>query len=215
MRNRFILAALCVALCATFASSQDVNNPAPWARSGANAINTNSGSVGVGNPTFGFTTDTGQILAVSGESTVGNLGILGIGGNITNTANAAVGAIAWYNTQIGGSDKRVAQIYVTTDGATNSGRMNFATWNSGVFTVPMVLYTAGGVAFGSGAATLAANEIGLKKMTASGTAPGTLFSKLSVVCGTNAGTAKLIMYAGTSTTSVTIVDNVGTGVSGC
>jgi hypothetical protein len=53
------------------------------------------------------------------------------------------------------------------------------------------------------------------KGTASGTNPGAANTKLEVVCGTNAGTAKLIMYAGTSATPVTIVDNVGSGVNGC
>lgn len=57
--------------------------------------------------------------------------------------------------------------------------------------------------------------LGLDKVTASGTAPGAGTSKLEVVCGTNAGTAKLIWYAGTSGTPVVIVDNAGTGVTGC
>lgn len=47
------------------------------------------------------------------------------------------------------------------------------------------------------------------KATDPGTAPGSAFAKTYWVAGTNAGTAKLIAYAGTSTTPVTIVDNVG------
>lgn len=56
-----------------------------------------------------------------------------------------------------------------------------------------------------------AGELGFTKIAASGTAPGAGIGKLAVVAGTNANTCKLIMYAGTSTTPVTIVDNVGTG----
>jgi hypothetical protein len=65
------------------------------------------------------------------------------------------------------------------------------------------------------ALTLNAGEQGMAKITASGSAPGAAGAKFEVVCGTNAGSAKMIMYAGTSTTPVTIIDNVGSGVTGC
>jgi hypothetical protein len=54
-------------------------------------------------------------------------------------------------------------------------------------------------------------EIILAKETASGAAPGTGLLKFQVVAGTTGGTCKIIAYAGTSTTPVTIVDNVGGG----
>lgn len=65
------------------------------------------------------------------------------------------------------------------------------------------------------ALTLSAGEIGMTKIAASGTAPGAAGLKIAAVCGTNAGSAKLISYAGTSTTPVTIADNIGSGVTGC
>ena len=69
---------------------------------------------------------------------------------------------------------------------------------------------------GSGTAlTLAAGELGFNKITASGSAAGASGGKMELVCGTNAGSAKLIAYAGTSTTPVTILDNIGSGVTGC
>lgn len=49
------------------------------------------------------------------------------------------------------------------------------------------------------------------KVTDPATAPGAGFTALRWVAGTNAGTAKLVAYAGTSTTPVTVVDNVGGG----
>jgi hypothetical protein len=55
-------------------------------------------------------------------------------------------------------------------------------------------------------------EIGVATISPSGSAPGAYGAKLALVCGTNAGTAKLIIYAGTSSTPVTIVDNIGGGV---
>lgn len=75
---------------------------------------------------------------------------------------------------------------------------------------------AGSLMVGSTTAlTLSTGEIGLPKITASGTAPGAAGGKFELVCGTNAGSAKLIAYAGTSTTPVTILDNIGSGVTGC
>lgn len=63
--------------------------------------------------------------------------------------------------------------------------------------------------------TLTTGEIGMTKIAASASAPGAAGLKLAVVCGTNAGSAKIITYAGTSTTAVTLLDNIGAGVTGC
>lgn len=55
----------------------------------------------------------------------------------------------------------------------------------------------------------------LAKITAVGAAPGADVGRLELVCGTNAGTAKLQAAAGTSATAVTVLDNIGAGVTGC
>jgi hypothetical protein len=68
---------------------------------------------------------------------------------------------------------------------------------------------------GTTALTTSGSALGINKMTASGVAPGAAGAKIELVCGTNAGSAKLIAYAGTSTTAVTILDNIGSGVTGC
>jgi hypothetical protein len=74
------------------------------------------------------------------------------------------------------------------------------------------LSTPGAFQIGSTtAAGAAAGELVQTKETASTTAPGAGFAKLEWVAGTNAGTCKLIAFAGTSNTPVTVVDNVGTG----
>lgn len=57
--------------------------------------------------------------------------------------------------------------------------------------------------------------IGVTVATPSSNAPGPAGGKIELVCGTNSGTAKLIAYAGTSATPVTILDNIGSGVTGC
>lgn len=51
----------------------------------------------------------------------------------------------------------------------------------------------------------------INKVTAAGTAPGAGTARFEVVAGTNPGTCKLQMYAGTSATPVTVLDNVGAG----
>jgi hypothetical protein len=54
-------------------------------------------------------------------------------------------------------------------------------------------------------------EIYMTKSAFGASAPGANQMKFGVLAGTNAGTCKLIAYAGTSATPVTIVDNVGAG----
>lgn len=68
---------------------------------------------------------------------------------------------------------------------------------------------------GSALLTLTAGAFGMAKMTASGTAPGATGLKIEAVCGTNAGSMKLVAAAGTSGTAVTIIDNIGSGATGC
>ena len=54
------------------------------------------------------------------------------------------------------------------------------------------------------ALTLTAGAFGVPKMTASGSAPGASGAKMEWVCGTNSGSLKMIIIAGTSATAVTV-----------
>ena len=56
-----------------------------------------------------------------------------------------------------------------------------------------------------------AGDVAQIKETDAAAAPGAGYAVLKWVAGTNAGSCKLIGYAGTSTTPVTIVDNIGSG----
>lgn len=76
-------------------------------------------------------------------------------------------------------------------------------------------YSTGGFRIGLSALTLTGGALGMDKITASASAPGAGGGKLELVCGTNAGTARLRIAAGTSATMITIVDNIGAGVTGC
>lgn len=69
-----------------------------------------------------------------------------------------------------------------------------------------------GVTIGtSSSAVVSSGEAALTKISASGTAPGAGNVKVAAVAGTTAGTCKLIVYAGTSVTPFTILDNIGAG----
>jgi hypothetical protein len=59
------------------------------------------------------------------------------------------------------------------------------------------------------------HELAIARTTAGNNAPGVGGGKIGFVCGTNAGTLKLITWGGSSVTPVTIVDNIGGGASGC
>jgi parallel beta-helix repeat protein len=80
------------------------------------------------------------------------------------------------------------------------------------------ILSGGGLVLGSTSGafmTMASGELGFGKITASATAPGGGGGKIEFVCGTNAGTGKLIAFGGTSTTPTTVLDNIGSGVTGC
>lgn len=90
-----------------------------------------------------------------------------------------------------------------------------ASINSGTSVTATTLVRGANIVTGASSLTLTTGAVGLSKMTASASAPGAGGAKMELVCGTNAGTAKVIVYAGTSTTAVTIADNIGSGVTGC
>lgn len=131
-----------------------------------------------------------------------------INGTSSGTAYG-LGIASKTNTLTGGTVKLFSCGTTTTDLFTGYTELC-------VFDISGNLRTAGYLQSGSVTAlTLTAGAIGMTKIAASGSAPGAAGLKLEVVCGTNAGTAKIIAIAGTSTTAVTIVDNVGAAVTGC
>ena len=63
--------------------------------------------------------------------------------------------------------------------------------------------------------TVNTGEIGMARMTAGAAAPGAGGGKIAFICGTVPGTARLVAYAGTSSTATIIADSIGAGVTGC
>lgn len=135
-------------------------------------------------------------------------------GNVLEINNGAAGTIDFFST---GTTRQFqiihtasANRYWTLSGS-NAGNPTL-TVNGG----NLKLGAARGVLIGANTdLTLTAGAFGVDKITSSASAPGAGGAKFEVVCGTNAGTAKLQMYAGTSATPVTVIDNVGAGVTGC
>lgn len=65
------------------------------------------------------------------------------------------------------------------------------------------------VAFGGGGTVLYNNPLLLPKTVAAGVGPGAGLASIQAVAGTNPGTCKIIIYAGTSATPITLIDNIG------
>jgi hypothetical protein len=59
--------------------------------------------------------------------------------------------------------------------------------------------------------TTGSNPLYLSKNAIADAAPGAGYVTFKAVAGTNSGTCKIVMKAGTSATPVTLVDNVGSG----
>jgi len=107
-------------------------------------------------------------------------------------------------------------------GESNTLRIEGVSGVPGIYGVSMNTFTPqilfpGAMQIGATPLALSAGQFGLPTLTSlvGVAAPGAGGGKITLACGTNAGTAKLIATAGTSTTAVTIVDNIGAGVAGC
>lgn len=132
-------------------------------------------------------------------------GIKGSGSTVTNSVGFASRDQTVGTVNVGFSSE-------VTAGGNKYGFRNVGNANNDLGTAQTKV---GYLSTGASSLTLTTSSIGLSKMTASGSAPGAGGGKIELVCGTNAGSAKLIIYAGTSATAVTIVDNIGSGVTGC
>lgn len=101
------------------------------------------------------------------------------------------------------------------DWNTLSNQLSIGTGAAGTGTLRQVVFLGAGWAFGNSNLTTINGEVGLSKIGISGSAPGSTGGKLALICGTTGGTAKLIIYAGTSSTPSAVLDNIGAGVTGC
>jgi hypothetical protein len=151
-------------------------------------------------------------LFMSAPSGAGKSGNMVIATDSTGSANNIVFATNGF----GSAANRHMVIFgsgrVSVGGTTDDGVNELQVTGSGVFSTGLKSATMN---VGATQLALSGSALGIDRMVASGSAPGAAGGKLEMICGTNAGSAKLVMYAGTSGSSVTVVDNVGAGVTGC
>lgn len=161
--------------------------------------------------TMGFTNTAGQGPSITAGTATG-AGVAALSLTRTNNNAAVDTGVLWtFTDTTSAAGFKAFQIFGGAAGTTNliSIDKNGNTSLGGSLTV------VGPTNLSSGALTLTTFAVGLGKMTASGSAPGATGAKLELVCGTGAGSVKLTVLGGTSTTPVTIVDNIGSGVTGC
>jgi len=111
-----------------------------WSNNGT-TIFYNSGHVGIGTNAPAFDSNVAKYLTVDGGANV--VGSIGAGGGTSN-AGIAVGQLAFVNTSLGTTEKRLAVIVGSTDTATNSGMIDFYTASGGTFTAPRIRINSNG-----------------------------------------------------------------------
>jgi len=89
----------------------------------------NSTGMGIGTSIPAFNANPSTFLAVA-RSTAGQFGEIGLGGNATGTTDT-LGALGFYNSSLATADKRNAAMVGINDGAVNSGKLQFYTWDAG------------------------------------------------------------------------------------
>ena len=173
-------------------------------------------------------TTTGLNIGTNGVASNGNLnaGLLGIAQIAKNSATniGVVGSAINTGTspvQIGGwfslnqtTTPTVSAALIADNGSQSNPVALFRCAGVTCATVDLSgnIDTSGRIT--SGSTTLAAGQagdLGQIKETDAAAAPGAGYAVLKWVAGTNSGSCKLIGYAGTSATPVTIVDNIGGG----
>ena len=117
-----------------------------WSNNGT-IVYYNGGHVGIGTNTPVFDANVAKYLTVNAG--VNAIGSIGAGGG-TASAGTAVGQVAFVNTSLGTTEKRLAVVVGATDTASNNGMLDLYTASGGVFTTPRIrINSAGNVGIGA------------------------------------------------------------------
>jgi len=108
---------------------------------------TQAGNVGIGSTNPVFDSNVGKYLTLDGGP--GGIGSVGAAGG-TGSAGTAVSQVAFINSSLGATDKRLATIVGSTDAATNSGVLDFYVASAGTFSPPKLrINSAGNIGIGT------------------------------------------------------------------
>jgi hypothetical protein len=102
---------------------------------------TSGGNVGIGTTAPKLNGNNGTFVTIDGGSSAS--GWLEL--TTSSTTNGLGGSITFNNNNIAGADKRNAQIVGARDGANNSGRIEFLTWNAGSAAERMRITSGGAI----------------------------------------------------------------------
>jgi hypothetical protein len=192
--------------------------------------------VGITNPVFiqnlqAAAADGGSELLFAGDT----------GGNTQNTIRSAwvaasnLNSYLAFRTRVGGAITEAArfvtgmQLGAPTGGDPGVGKLNIATADGYLVnnvalknitetlankTLVSPLLTANAT-LGPTALSINSGGLGFDTVTAVASAPGAAGGKIEWRCGTGVGSLKIVAYGGTSATGVTVLDNIGSGVTGC
>jgi len=183
-------------LSGTGNTGANINNPSQLSVTGANKTLTGGGATVFVNSNSAMAADTGGQIVFTGRDTTSS----------TNSIQWGVIKGAKANGTSANQDGYVAIAVNTHNAGLVEGMRltaNGAVVNVGIGTTnPAAKLHIGGDN---------ARQLSIDKSTVAVTAPGAGVGMLRWEAGTNAGTLKLVAYAGTSTTGTTVVDNVGAG----
>lgn len=200
-------------------STYQINGTQIAASSLSNGV-TGSGAIvlGSGNPTITLANGTGLPIStgVSGLGT-GVATLLGAAssgtGALVATSNATL-TNATVNSSLTATLVRggiLTSSILTLESTSAAGTTDSIVLKTGSQVTALTIDTNQKSTFSGPLQISASNAFIMGKATDPGTAPGAAFCKEYWVAGTNSGTGKKIAYCGTSTTPVTLVDNVGGG----
>jgi len=183
----------------------------------------------VGRIVYDHTTDKFSLWTAGSQNMVldtsGNVGIGTTSPAVALDVNGAFlvrGAFPGHGASRGGLDYSIGTTRFWSWGANDSTKGAFQWENrSSAGTLGdtvMAIDSTGNVGIGTAAPAAKlhidgdnARQLSIDKSTVAVTAPGAGVGMLRWEAGTNAGTLKLVAYAGTSITGTTVVDNVGAG----